>query len=468
MKKVLPATLALASTFAVVAGCFGDQSGGSIDAGGSADVADERAMSDASADGASSEESVVNTTPDDTLFFYTVDLFLTKRYVQQEDFEKYIGQFIRKKFPNIKIKHVLWDDGTRYEDLIAKGTIPDIIFEDTRRNAYRYVRRFGLEYDMTDLIKKYNFDTGALDPSYLQLSLNSSDGKLYSLPFEGYDYMLYYNKDIFDKFGVEYPKAGMTYDEAYELAKHMTRQEGDITYKGYQQHPEYYMMLNQLAEPALDPNEDKASMLSDNWVKIVDNLRRFYDIPGNQFTTVRDFPNGRMAMAVDVESWIYNYSREYPDLNFDVAPVPVFPEASNAKYQPYAGGLYISKQSNKKDLAFQVIAYLLSEEVQIERAKLGIRSPLMSSAVQEAYGQLVPGLRDKDRDALFALKNAAPLPRRPGLTFIDPKVGEVFNPLIFEESKDSSAALRIVNEKMDKAIDETKAIESEGGVSPHL
>ncbi|UUZ97359.1 extracellular solute-binding protein [Paenibacillus sp. P25] len=294
---------------------------------------------------------------------------------------------MRKRFPDIKIKHVQWDNpDRRYEDLIAAGTIPDIMLEDARRNTYRSIRRNKLEWDMTELVQKYNFDTGRLDPAWLRQSAGSSDGKLYSLPFEGSDYLLYYNKDIFNKFGVDYPKPGMTYDEAYELAKKLTRQEGEMTYKGFQQHPAYYLTYNQLAEPALDPEEDKASMVSGKWVRMVDNLRRFYDIPGNQFTTVKDFPQGRIAMAVDVEESMIGWMQN-KDLNFDVTSVPVFPEAPEFKYQPYTVGAFITNQSKKKDLAFQVIQYLLSDEVQIERAKLGVSSPLINPAVRQAYGQ---------------------------------------------------------------------------------
>ncbi|MDD9268365.1 ABC transporter substrate-binding protein [Paenibacillus sp. GCM10023248] len=405
--------------------------------------------------------------PDNELFIFTGDQLFNKRYLKEENFDRLIGQYIKKKFPDITIKHVQWDNpGRQYQDLVAAGTIPDIILEDARRNTYRSIRKYDLQWDMTDLIKKYNFDTTKLNPAMMQQSMNTSDGKLYSLPFEGSDYLLFYNKDIFDKFGVDYPKPGMTYDEAYELAKKLTRQEGDITYKGYQQHPEYYMTYNQLSEPALNPNEDKASLVSDKWVRIVDNLRRFYDIPGNQFTTVKDFPKGHIAMAVDVEESIVDWSQN-KDLNFDVSAVPVFPEASSFKYQPYSVGAFITKQSKKKELAFQVLAYLLSEEVQIERAKQGISSPLMTPAVQEAYGQGVQQLKGKSLQSLFALNNAMPAPRKPNLTFIDPKTSMVF-PLIWNESKDSQTALRMINNAMDKAIEESKALQKEGTASPHL
>jgi multiple sugar transport system substrate-binding protein len=418
----------------------------------------------------SGQNPVANQTPespDNELFIFTGDQLFNKRYLKEENFDLLIGQFIKKKFPNIKIKHVQWDNpGRQYQDLVAAGTIPDIIFEDARRNTYRSIRKYDLQWDMTDLIKKYNFDTNKLNPAMMQQSMNTSDGKLYSLPFEGSDYLLFYNKDIFDKFGVDYPKPGMTYDEVYELSKKLTRQEGDITYKGYQQHPEYYMTYNQLSEPALDPNEDKSSMVSSKWIRVVDNLRRFYDIPGNQFTTVKDFPKGHIAMAVDVEESIVDWSQN-KDLNFDVSSVPVFPEAPSYKYQPYSLGAFITKQSTKKDLAFQVLAYLLSEEVQIERAKQGISSPLMSPVVQQAYGQGVQQLKGKNLQSLFALKNAMPAPRKPDLTFIDPKTSLVF-PLIWKESKDSQTALRMINDVMNKAIEESKALQKDGVASPHL
>ncbi|MBW7458859.1 extracellular solute-binding protein, partial [Paenibacillus sepulcri] len=397
---------------------------------------------------------------DNELFFYTAQ---NKTYEDEASFDRLIGQYIRKKFPDITLKHVHWNDGTRYEDLIAKGTIPDIVLEETYRNTHRMIEKFGLEYDMSDMVKKYNFDIKQLDPGSMEKTKTASDGKLYALPFELNDYVLVYNKDLFDKYGVDYPKDGMTYDEIYALAQKMTRQDGDITYKGYQQHPSHYMYYNQLSEPVLDPNEDKGDLDSPEWLKIVNNIRRFYEIPGNQFTTTTDFPKGQMAMSVDVIENVLNWSVDYPDLNFDIASVPVFPEAPAYKYQPNANGLFITKESKHKDLAFQVIQYLLSDEVQEARSRDALISPLNSEAVQQAFAQNIPQMKDKHTAGIFALKSAMPASRKPGLTFINPPVQQVFQPNIFDQSKDSSTALRVVNEMIDKQLAETKAAVEAGG-----
>ncbi|MCS7463706.1 extracellular solute-binding protein [Paenibacillus doosanensis] len=447
MKNIIKPSCLIGSMLFILAGCYG---GTGADLPGAAQEA-KPSQADAAP-------------PDNELFIFTA---WPAYFVKEENFERQVGQFIKKKFPDIKVKHVAWDNpGRRYEDLIAAGTIPDIVFDEVRRNTYRQVRRFKMEYDMTDLIKKYNFDTSKLNPADMQHSINTSDGKLYSLPFNSNEYVLIYNKDIFDKFGADYPQDGMTWDEAYEMAKKLTRQEGDITYKGFQMNPAHYLRFNQLSEPGLDPSENKASMVSGKWTSIVDNIRRFYDIPGNQLVKTNEFTKGRVAMIVDSMENVTRIVNENPKINFDVSSVPVFPEAPKSKFQPNTNGMFITKQSDKKDLAFQVIAYLLSPEVQIEMSKQGVMSPLMDPAVQQAYGSSIPEWRGKHVESLFALNSAKPPLRKPGLTFINENTDMVWN-LIATESKDSQTALRMTNESMNKAIEETIKIQKEGGISDY-
>ncbi|MDQ8737949.1 hypothetical protein [Paenibacillus sp. LHD-38] len=89
--------------------------------------------------------------------------------------------------------------------------------------------------------------------------------------------------------------------------------------------------------------------------------------------------------------------------------------------------------------------------------------PLNDSKVQQAFAQNVPQLKDKHTAGIFALKSAMPAPRKPGLTFITPPVQQVFQPNIFEKSKDSATALRVVNEMINKQLAETKAAIEAGG-----
>lgn len=434
MKKFL----AVAAALTILAGC--EQGGGSSPV----------------ATGGESKTAV--TTPNNELFIYTVN---PPFYAKEENFDKQIGEFIKKKFPDITLKHVHWDNpGRQYKDLIAAGTVPDIIFDNTRMNVQRWIFDNDLQYDIRDLIKKYNFDTTKLNPALMaQMTNLKKDGSIYGLPFNNNDFVLFYNKDIFDKFGVDYPKNGMTYDEIYELAKKLTRVDGEITYKGFSQNPGHYMNYNQLSQSPLSFTEDKASMSSPEWKQIVDNLRRFYDIPANQFDTVETFATkGNIAMAVATVDHLVSYHEQNKNLNFDIVSVPSFNEAKDTRYQPNVYSMYITKQSQKKDLAFQVIAALLSEEHQVELAKEGVIVPTESQAVQEAFGQNLPQMRGKNTSAIFYGKTAMPpAARADGLIWYDVPMQNVFGPLIFKESKDTVTALRMIEEQSTKAIATSKA-----------
>jgi multiple sugar transport system substrate-binding protein len=431
MKKFITSSLLAASALMLIAGCT------------DAPVADQTPKAE--------------TSPENELFIYTV---YPAFYAKEEIFEKQIGQHLKKKFPDMKIKHVHWDNpGRQYKDLIAAGTIPDIIIDNARMNLQRYILDNELEYDMTDLIKKHNFDTSKLNPAALaQMKNVTPEGKMYGLPFQLSDFVLFYNKDIFDKFGVDYPKDGMTYDEIYELAKKLTRVEGENTYKGYQQHPGLYMNYNQLSLSPLHLKEDRAELNTEGWKKLVDNLRRFYEIPANQFTSVDHFPQGKMAMSVHVSEKIVQWYEQNKNLNFDIAAMPSFSDVPGTKAQPNMYAAYITKQSTKKDMAFQAIAYLLSEEMQVEFSKEGMIGPLESKKVQEAFGKNLPQMQGKNTQAIFASKNAMPpAARAAGLTYVDVPVHNVFSPLIFGESKDSVTALRMIEEQTTKGIATEKA-----------
>ncbi|GAA4877792.1 ABC transporter substrate-binding protein [Paenibacillus vulneris] len=399
--------------------------------------------------------------PENELLIYTV---WPAFYVKEDIFQKQIAQPLQKKFPDLKIKHIHWDNpGRQYKDLIAAGTIPDIIMDDSHLNLNRYIIDNDLQYDMRELIKKYNFDTEKLNkPAMDRMKNITQDGAIYGLPFQIGDYILFYNKDIFDKFGVDYPKDGITYDEAYELAKKLTRVEGEITYKGYSQNPGHYMNYNQLSLNPLHPTEDKAVLNTDGWKKLVDNLRRFYEIPANQFDTVENFSKGNIAMAIASVDRIVKFYEDNKNLNFDIAAVPFFNDLPDTRYQPNVNSLYITKQSTKKDQAFQVISYLLSEEAQIELSKEGIVGSVQTQAVKEAFGKNLPQLKGKHTESVFYGKYAdATPPRAPGLTYHLVNTQGVFAPLIFLESKDSVTALRMTEERETKAILAEKAAKEE-------
>ena len=77
----------------------------------------------------------------------------------------------------------------------------------------------GVLEPLGDLISKDGVDLSLYNGVTDQVTI---DGNLYELPFRSDIWVLYYNKDIFDKAGVAYPTNDMTWEEYDKLARSVT------------------------------------------------------------------------------------------------------------------------------------------------------------------------------------------------------------------------------------------------------
>ena len=398
--------------------------------------------------------------------------------------EKAIGQFIKEKFPNLKFKLIHWDDelGIRDSDFVDNGVYPDIYLQLADRNTTRIMRTYGMEYDMTPLIEKYNFDLDRLNKGSVNIVKDRGAGKIYSIPFQINEYILYYNKDYFDKRGEPYPQLGMTYDEAYEKAIRMTFQDGFNQIKGYSQHPDQYLKLNQRGLIPFSLTErDKVVLDTDDWYNLAENIRRFYKIIGNVWNSTDDFSkSGVAAMAVDtlermsylapVKDYLadddYQWWTANKDVNksgvfsvpsnWDISSMPVLPDAPDTIYQPNLHAWFITRQSQMKEAAFQVItSYLLTDEVQKEISANGFKGVVKTDEIANAFGTNIPEYKNYNLKAVYWGENAAPPVRTPevaGGGYWDISLWNVFRKYIFQYGLDSRTALQRVEKEENQWI----------------
>lgn len=152
---------------------------------------------------------------------------------------------------NITLKWALWDyDTTPYWGALIeeyKKVKPNVTIEYTDLGSTDYMTVLaaelsgsGSEFDVVTIKDVPGYATlvqkNTLEPldSYIQkagidLSLFGGitdqvtvGGKLYELPFRSDFWVVFYNKDIFDRAGVEYPTNDMTFEEYDELARKVT------------------------------------------------------------------------------------------------------------------------------------------------------------------------------------------------------------------------------------------------------
>ena len=98
---------------------------------------------------------------------------------------------------------------------IASGELPDLVILDGCSVA-SFIQ-LGLFGDISDA--DINWD------EYIEGPLESTmmDGKHYGIPFATNCTALYYNKDMFDAAGIDYPDENTTWDEFHEMAKALTK-----------------------------------------------------------------------------------------------------------------------------------------------------------------------------------------------------------------------------------------------------
>jgi multiple sugar transport system substrate-binding protein len=273
------------------------------------------------------------------------------------------------------------------------------------------------------------------------------------------NFVTFYNKDIFNKFGAPYPKDGMMWDDYYDLAKTLTRTDGGVDYHGFVAHAGLNAYWNQLSLSWLDRKVDKAAVNTEPWQKLVLNLRRFYEIPGNGYVKVDDFKKGYIAIDLHVTDKLITWHDENPDIDFDIVSAPTLPKAPKTGYQPNTVYWFVTKTSQHKDLAFQAAAYLLSDEVQAELSRQSLVTPLVSKKVHDEFGKDLPQLTGKNTGAVFYNKLALSPPAR-AADLIQVGLSSNFEKALstmYESKEDVNTTLRKLEESFNKQIDAAKA-----------
>jgi multiple sugar transport system substrate-binding protein len=310
---------------------------------------------------------------------------------------------VKAKYPNISIKYLQRSPGQTPTDLVASGNIPDLIIGSIL-NLYEF-QDLGMFYDITPLIKKFQFDVKRVDPALIEQMKEYSDkGEIYGIPYKSNYNALFYNKEIFDKFGVPYPKDDMLWDDVVELARKVTRSTDGVDYMGLD--PENINRLGWgLGIGFIDPKTNKP--LTEQWKPAYELLQKIISIPGNK--PEKPMKNGdkdgfmkdmRIAMmaTTNLVDKIGNAK-----FNWDLVTYPQYPDHRGTFGVAGAQPLMISAQSKHKDQAFQVIETVMSDEVQKSMNRLGKVTALSGLEVKKTYAADLPYAKGKNLAAVYKL-----------------------------------------------------------------
>lgn len=383
----------------------------------------------------------------------------------EEAFMRIFGDPIKKAFPHVTPKFIPYGTDTVIDKLITSGEVIDVLYNSIGQTAQTLLQ-YDMQYDISNMIKQHNYDMTRLEPTTVEIQRQLADGGIYGLPIYNNALTTFYNRDLFDKFGVDYPSDGMTWPDIYDLAARMSRTEDGIKYRGLILSMGHNMMLNSLSTPFVDQNTDKPLFATEAFIRAFKTFTDVYTtIPGNDVDNATRTYGTQLALYEKdkVVSMFMGLSQlaavrfaPMEDFNWDVVTYPTYPEAPDVGPQPYPSYMYISKASKHKEAAFPVIAYMTSDEFQHSMARHGQIPILKNAEFMEHYGSEIAALAGRNIKSLVPVKFAAPAFKGIYQTIANTEVTNAYYAVILGQ-KDINTAMRDANEVIEQKIAEAKA-----------
>ena len=337
------------------------------------------------------------------------------------------------KNPNVEIK-VIDTSAAEYNtslgiSLSAAQADPDVIWVKDMGSMLQMADK-GQLLPLDEMIKADNLDLSVYSGAAEQLMYNDTT---YGLPYRSDWYVLYYNKDLFDAAGVEYPSNDMTWKEYDELAAKMTSGEGSAKVYGTHDHTWQALVTNWAVQDGkhtvvekdysfLKPYYEEALALQENGYMQDYSTLKTANI---HYSSV--FKNQQCAM-MPMGSWfiatmMQAQAEGETDFNWGVARIP-HPEDTESGYTVGAlTPIGISAYTDQKDLAWDFVKFASSEEAANILAEQGVFTGIQTdeSINTIASAEYFPE-GDSNKEALTYTHYAFDRP-------LDPQIEEIRKPL---------------------------------------
>ena len=296
------------------------------------------------------------------------------------------------KTPGVTIEQLFVPGMNEYWERIltsqASGTIPDLFWTNEARFA-EFAKQ-GLMEDLEPYIKKY---PNILDDMIDGLNVYGEyNGKQYAIPKDWTSYVMYINVDLFKKAGIPIPSSNWTMDDYVNIARQMTRKEGNTTaiygvavnnyridhinFMGNFDAPWFKNGKSNVSDPlAVKGLSYMMKVISDGSAPSPGSVSATGDSEDRLFIIgkVAMYPSGR---------WAVPSFREECDFEWTAIEMP----KGTTRCTPFcAGQVCISSKSPNKDQAASFLAYHQSDE--------GLLIPMSSALAMPAYKRLLTNPR---------------------------------------------------------------------------
>ncbi len=301
--------------------------------------------------------------------------------------QELINQF-EKENPDIKVEFTALEPSNYWPKISAMasaGELPDV-FNMSSGYVDQWARD-GLLMNIQDKVDQLPADDYFTKVFSTMRYPDKESSDMYGIPYAWVTTVLYYNKDMFDTAGVEYPSDNWTWEDFRKATQKLTLDENEdgvpeqygFWWYGRYAHVEPWIYAN----GGRILNQEKTRIAVDDKAKeaiqFLADLSNKYNVspPKKDTVGIRQndmFPLQQTAMWVD-GSWNIAHIRNMSQGAFDwgIAKVPAGPSAEPGEYNAYGwpDSIVISKTTSNKDAAWKLVKYLIGKNRPLESYMAG-------------------------------------------------------------------------------------------------
>ncbi len=295
--------------------------------------------------------------------------------------------------PDILVKYepIPSDYWAKIKTMVGSGTEPDIYYMDIFQ--FPFFATQGVLQPIDDYMAK----EGVSRDEFLDTLINAFtwEGKTYGIPKDFNTLGLFYNKDLFDQAGVDYPTNDWTWDDLKAAAQKITDATGVAGFSVPPDPGRFPIFVFQNGGQIM--NDDFTDTLLDSPEAI--EAGKFYTgaraegwaiIPQDVGVGWQGeaFGKGDVAMVLE-GGWMVPYlTNQFPDRNYSAVHPPAGPKGEGNLV--FTVAYVISKNSKNPEAAFKTIACLTSEESQVKVLTSGFALPSRKALQSHEYLQNNP------------------------------------------------------------------------------
>lgn len=299
---------------------------------------------------------------------------------QKAGLEEIINEFTKKTGIKAEIQVIDWAPyWTLLEAGASGGDLPDIFWMHSNE-ARKYMEN-NILLDLTDKIASSTSLEMDKFPEDL-VSMYQNDGKTYAIPKDRDSIALWYNKTMFDEAGLSYPNEDWTWDDYYDAALKLTKEDG--SQYGTAMNPSnnqdgWYNIVYSMGGEVISEDKKTSGMDNPNTLKalefvdkLVKNTMPKPEVMAETRTDVL-FTSGKIAMLPQ-GSWMLApfKENEYVAANADIAVLPKDKETGK-RISLYNGlGWSVSANTKMPEEAFKLVEWFGTKDMQIKQAELGV------------------------------------------------------------------------------------------------